>query len=125
MVVFLFIYTVLNAIVSSAGFQNKYRISFGAGVEVGIMEGLLLMGLIIATFWGGSQRGHRDPTDRTHPVYAICLACLIFGFFCGVFGMFMHDAALRWKLVFTREFFGMPAAVYTGYRILPSLRAAA
>ena len=126
MVFFIFIYTILNAIVSSAGFQNKYRISFGGGVEVGIMEALLLMGLIVGTFWGGSgNRADRDPVDRTHPALVLCLVFLGFGFLCGVFGMFMHDASLRFKLVFTREFFGMPAAVYTGYRLVPSLRAGA
>ncbi|CAN5715332.1 hypothetical protein BH09PLA1_BH09PLA1_34760 [soil metagenome] len=124
MVVFLFIYTILNAIVSSAGFQNIYRIGV-AGVEVGVMEGLLTLGLIFAAIWGGSSNPRHDPVDRAHPVYAICLSCLFFGLLCGIFGMFFHDADLRSKLVFTREYFGMPAAVFTGYRLLPSLRAAA
>lgn len=123
MVVLIFIYTILNSIVSSAGFQNIYRIEI-AGVPVGVMEGMLALGLIVAIFAGGSHKPHHDPIDRTHPVYAICIICLVIGQLMGMMGMFFHDAPLRAKLVFSREFFGMLAAVYTGYRLLPSIRAA-
>jgi hypothetical protein len=42
----------------------------------------------------------------------------------GVFGMFLHDAPMRFKLVFTREFFGMPAAMFIAYRMTRSFRSA-
>ena len=122
MVVFIFIYTFLNSIVSAAGFQNVYRIEV-AGVPLGIMEAMLAMGVIFAMFAGGKKGS--DPVDRMHPVYAICLVCLVIGQLAGMIGMFFNDAPLRFKLVFSREFFGMIAAVYTGYRLLPSFRAAA
>src|SRR5215211_7568029 len=111
MIVFIFIYTFLNSIVSAAGFQNIYRIEI-AGVPLGIMEAMLALGVLFAIFAGGKQKS--DPVDRMHPVYAICLVCLVVGQLFGMMGMFLHDAPLRDKLVFTREFFGMLAAVFTG-----------
>jgi hypothetical protein len=121
MIVFIFIYTFLNAITSASGFQNIYRISL-AGVPVGVMEGMMLLGLIVALFAGGKKGS--DPVDRVHPAYVICMICLVFGQIVGMLGMFLHDAPLRYKLVFTREFFGMPAAVFAGYRLLPTMRSA-
>ncbi|MBC8106753.1 MAG: hypothetical protein H7Z14_09205 [Anaerolineae bacterium] len=123
MVLLLFIYTILNASVSSAGFQNIYRVEI-AGVPVGIMEAMLILGFTVAIFVGGSHKPTNDPVDRTHPVFVICMLCLVIGQLMGMLGMFFHDAALRWKLIFSREFFGMLAAVYTGYRLIPSMKAA-
>src|SRR5438046_7153417 len=108
MLVFLFIYTFLNSIVSASGFQNIYRIEV-AGVPLGIMEALLALGFIFALFAGGKKGA--DPVDRTHPGYAITMLFLVIGQFLGMMGMFFHDAPLRFKLAFTREFFGMLAAV--------------
>lgn len=124
MLVLLFIYTFLNAIVSSAGFQNIYRIEV-AGVPVGVMECMLVLGFVFAVFLGGSHKPTNDPVDRTHPGYAICMLCLIIGLMMGLVGMFFHGAALRWKLIFTREFLGMLFALYTGYRLIPSMKMAA
>src|SRR5205814_5687684 len=112
---YLFIYTILNAATSARGFQNIYRLEF-LGVPVGILEALLVGGVILA-FFGGLAEREKDPVDRTHPVYAICLVCLAIGFIFGVIGAFSNLAPLRMKLIFLREYFGMPAAVYTGYRL--------
>jgi hypothetical protein len=43
------------------------------------------------------------------------------GFLFGVLGALMHDAGTRWKLIFMREYLGMPAAIWIGYRLIGSL----
>lgn len=118
---FLFLYTIINAITSARGFQNLYRLKFGPA-EVGILDGLMLLGVIIAAFSG--PKSDSDPVDRMHPGYLFGMICMAAGFVFGTMGMFLHDASMHFKLVFLREFFGMPAAMFIGYRLTKSFKSA-
>src|SRR5262249_46519758 len=118
---FLFFYCILNAITSARGFQNIYRLAVGP-IEVGVLDGGMILGFIIATFSGPTSDS--DPVDRMHPGFLIGMICMAIGMLFGIGGMFMHDATMHFKLVFVREYFGMPAAMFIGYRLTKSFRAA-
>src|SRR5678816_4146548 len=102
---YLAIYTLANALCDVKRIQNVFRISIG-GAPIGILEGLVALGVFIAIINGGSLR-RREPTDRTHPMYLLCMITLLIGFLCGAFGMINSDAPARFKMVFMREYFGM------------------
>jgi len=117
---FLGIYTLLNAAIDVKKVQNVFRVSV-AGVPLGILEAMVALGIIIALFQGGAQR-RKEPTDRTHPMYVVCMITLMIGFIFGAFGTINSDAPPRFKMVFMREFFGMPASIFIGYRMVGYLR---
>ena len=83
----------------------------------------MILGVLIALVLGG-PKSDSDPIDRMHPVFLIGMICMAAGWVFGVMGMFMHEAPMRDKLVFTREFFGMPAAMFIGYRMTKSFKSA-
>jgi hypothetical protein len=118
----LFLYTIVNAVTSGKGFQNVYRISLG-GIELGVLEGMVGLGLLVAILMGARTKS-QTPTDRTHPAYVICMILLIAGFVFGVVGSLLHDAIPHYKMVFIREYFGMPASVFIGYQLTGTLRKA-
>jgi hypothetical protein len=116
----LFLYTIINAITSTRGFQNIYRVSF-AGVDIGILETTVGLGILAAIILGPGIRA-RQPVDRTHPAYSIAMVLMLLGFVAGVFGSMLHDAPARFKMIFMREYFGMPASVFVGYCLVGTLR---
>lgn len=119
---YLFIITIANSVTSARGFQNRYRVSLG-GVQIGVLETTLGLGILMAMFMGGRIKS-RGVTDRTHPAYVLCMILLLAGFVFGVVGSFTHGADPHYKMVFMREFFGMPAAVFVGYQLTGTLRSA-
>lgn len=117
---YLAIFSLLNAFIDVKKVQNVFRISVG-GAPLGILEGLIAIGLILAMLTGGKERS-KEPSDRVHPMYVLAMIMLLVGWLCGVLGALGSDAETRFKLVFMREFFGMPASIYIGYRLVGYLR---
>src|SRR4051794_17058676 len=118
---YLWFFSLVNAAMDSRKIQNVFRINLGGDTPVGILEGTVIIGVILAAFLGRAKRDQEAPS-RPHPAYLVCMILLWVGFVFGVLGALMHGAGLRWKLVFMREYLGMPASIWVGYRLIGTLR---
>src|SRR3954453_8793533 len=118
---YLWVFSLINAAMDVKKIQNVFRINLGGDTPVGILEATVLLGVLLAALTGRAKRD-QEPTDRPPPAYHICMILIWVGFIFGVLGALMHDGGVRWKLIFMREYLGMPASIWIGYRLIGTMR---
>src|SRR3954471_5909774 len=110
---FLTLFTLLNALAHNEGFALKYRLNPG-GMPVGVFDLMLGLGVI----WAVVGRRGAWPTERAHPLMTWLIVLFSLGTFAGILGALIQNAELRWMMTGMRNFLVLPACAFIGYGLL-------